>query len=69
MPWDLEETPLQIKTDSTAGSGDEISAKWYMDDSFTSIGNVLIRFSEVIDINRPNQEILVPDWLITSHVT
>ena len=25
--------------------------------------------TRVRDMNRPNQEILVPDWLITSHVT
>ena len=24
---------------------------------------------KVKDMNRPNQEILIPDWLITSHVT
>ena len=30
--------------------------------------NVLI-FSLVLHSNRPDQEILVPDWLITGHVT
>eukprot|EP00116_Pleurobrachia_bachei_P005439 sb/3465701/ len=42
IPWDLEATPLQIKTDSTLGSGDMIRVKVYDKDSnyITSAGVV-----------------------------
>ena len=34
---------------------------------FTEIVSVTAGYD--ISMNRPNQEMLVPDWLITSHVT
>ena len=43
IPWDLEETPLQIKTDSTLGSDDKIWVRMYdKDDSW--ISGVRVRF-------------------------
>ena len=35
----------------------------------TAAGNLKLKFPDVSEMNRPNQEILIPDWLITSHVT
>eukprot|EP00116_Pleurobrachia_bachei_P003198 sb/3463460/ len=32
LPWDLEETPLQIKTDSTLGSDEEINVQMHKND-------------------------------------
>nr|AFK75465.1 putative secretory peptide-55 [Pleurobrachia bachei] len=43
IPWDLEATPLQIKTDSTLGSGDMILVQMYDKDS-SSIGMVKVYF-------------------------
>ena len=59
IPWDLEGASLQIKTDSTVGSGEWIWVVMYDKD-----GNSINGMGR----NRPNQEILLPDWLITSHV-
>ena len=42
LPWDLEATPLQIKTDSTVGSDDWISVSIY-DSSI--IANVRVMFN------------------------
>ena len=36
---------------------------------FWKLTNVTLAHNKVGTRNRPNQEILVPDWLITSHVT
>nr|AFK75449.1 putative secretory peptide-39 [Pleurobrachia bachei] len=44
IPWDLEETPLQIKTDSTLGSDERIWVSMYHKDSNTPIG-VTMQFS------------------------
>nr|AFK75462.1 putative secretory peptide-52 [Pleurobrachia bachei] len=44
IPWDLEATPLQIKTDSTLGSGDRIVV-WMYDKNSTYISSVGVNFS------------------------
>ena len=43
IPWDLEATPLQIKTDSTVGSGNEVYVIMYDKDG-TEIGDVAVYF-------------------------
>eukprot|EP00116_Pleurobrachia_bachei_P005712 sb/3465974/ len=43
IPWDLEETPLQIKTDSKLGSSDWIKVFMYKDVGY--IGDVGVKFS------------------------
>eukprot|EP00116_Pleurobrachia_bachei_P004428 sb/3464690/ len=43
IPWDLEGTPLQIKTDSTQGSGEIIFVQMYNKDS-NGIGYVIVYF-------------------------
>ena len=44
IPWDLEATPIQIKTDSTAGSNEEILVAMFDKDS-NQIGRTGVRFS------------------------
>ena len=44
IPWDLEGTPFQIKTDSTLGSGDQIKVVMYDKDS-SYISYVIVKFS------------------------
>eukprot|EP00116_Pleurobrachia_bachei_P005144 sb/3465406/ len=44
IPWELEATPLQIKTDSTLGSNDLIYVMMY-DEDVVFIGNVGVKFS------------------------
>nr|AFK75450.1 putative secretory peptide-40 [Pleurobrachia bachei] len=48
IPWDLEETPLQIKTDSTLGSYDKIILKMYDKDG-TSTSRLGVKFSSPIE--------------------
>ena len=47
IPWDLEGTPLQIKTDSSLGDGDKLWVKLYRTDN-SSIGGVVVLFSSPI---------------------
>eukprot|EP00116_Pleurobrachia_bachei_P008664 sb/3468926/ len=47
IPWDLEGTPLQIKTNSTLGSDERIWVLMYDKDS-SSIGGVAVQFSSPI---------------------
>ena len=44
IPFHLESTPLQVKTDSTTGSGEQISMYINSADG-VSIGRVLVRFA------------------------
>eukprot|EP00116_Pleurobrachia_bachei_P011118 sb/3471380/ len=46
IPWDLEATPLQIKTDSTLGSTDEIRVGMYGKDGYISF--VSVKFSSAM---------------------
>ena len=51
IPWDLEGTPLQIKTDSTVGSDERIRVSMYNKDSSfigSYIGNVVVEFSSTV---------------------
>ena len=43
IPWDLEATSLQIKTDSALGSDERINVDMYRDYSW--IGSVVVKFS------------------------
>ena len=45
--WDIEGTPLQIKSDSTVGSDEEIRVNMYDEDS-SFIGGVLVKFSSTM---------------------
>ena len=47
IPWDLEATPLQIKTDSTLDSDDEIRVKMFFKDN-SAIGGVIVGFSSTV---------------------
>ena len=47
IPWDLEGTPLQIKTDSALGSGEEIYVVMYDKDG-SYIGAVGVKFSSTV---------------------
>ena len=47
IPWDLEGTPLQIKTNSTLGSGDRIRGNMY-DKGGSNIGYVRVEFSSTV---------------------
>ena len=47
IPWDLEGTPLQIKTDSTLGSDEYIVVMMYKKDS-SYIGSVQVKFSSTV---------------------
>eukprot|EP00116_Pleurobrachia_bachei_P002407 sb/3462669/ len=47
IPWDLEATPLQIKTDSTLGSGEEIRVRM-IDNNGSYIGIVIVRFTSTM---------------------
>ena len=47
IPWDLEGTPLQIKTDSVLGSGEKMRVNVY-DKNGTFITGVGMRFSSTI---------------------
>ena len=42
---DLETTPLQIKTDSVVGSGEEVALRFYTADG-ESAGSIILRFSD-----------------------
>ena len=47
IPFDLESTPLQIKTNSTAGSGEQIVVSTYTADK-SNIGAVYVKFSSPV---------------------
>ena len=47
IPWDLEGTPLQIKTDSTPGSDERIRVGMYGTGN-TGLGAIAVRFSSPI---------------------
>nr|AFK75461.1 putative secretory peptide-51 [Pleurobrachia bachei] len=50
IPWDLEATPLQIKTNSTLGSVDLIYVNMYDKDG-SKIGFVIVKFSSPMQYN------------------
>ena len=47
IPWDLETTTLQIKTDSKAGSGEKINVWMFIKDN-RYIGGVTVQFTSTI---------------------
>ena len=58
IEFDLDTIPIQIRTDSATGSGDMIQLETLIwDGSDIGLGTGEI------------QEIMISDWLITTHVT
>eukprot|EP00116_Pleurobrachia_bachei_P012651 sb/3472913/ len=45
IPWDLEGTPLQIKTNSTLDSGDQVMRMQLYDKNNSQLGTVGVKFS------------------------
>eukprot|EP00116_Pleurobrachia_bachei_P007648 sb/3467910/ len=48
IPWDLEGTPLQLKTDSKLGSGQIMRVEMYKNDSSSYVGGVEMRLSSLV---------------------